>query len=97
MSQASGLAASIRCSTESDTFDLVGQTPATISNNITQAFQEPFPINSMICISFVTGAGKLARQKYNEMQDLGFEQDSGASCVVECAGSFTSAWYRKES
>jgi hypothetical protein len=97
MSHASGLAAAIRCSTESDTFDLAGQTPATISNNITQAFEEPFPINNMIRITFVTGAGKLARQKYDEsaakavttaLRDLGFEQDSGASCVVECAGSF---------
>jgi hypothetical protein len=99
--------AAIWCSTESDTFDLEGQAPATILNNITQAFQELFPGNSMICITFVTGFGKLARQKYDEsaaktvttaMGDLGFKQDSGASCVVKCAGSFKlSARHRKES
>jgi hypothetical protein len=51
----------------------------------------------MIRITLVTGAGKLARQKYDEnaakavttaLRDLGFEEDRGASCVKECAGSF---------
>lgn len=51
----------------------------------------------MIRITFVTGAGKLARQKYDEnaakvlttaLRTLGFEEDRGASCVRECAGSF---------
>lgn len=45
----------------------------------------------------MTGAGKLARQKYDEnaakavtsaLRELGFEEDRGASCVKECAGSF---------
>ena len=54
---ASGLAASIRGSTESDTFDLAGQAPATVTTNITQAFRDPFPIDEMIRITFVTGAG----------------------------------------
>mmetsp|Transcript_15141 Transcript_15141/g.42092 ORF Transcript_15141/g.42092 Transcript_15141/m.42092 type:complete len:439 (+) Transcript_15141:164-1480(+) len=94
---ASGLAASIRGSTESDTFDLAGQTPATVSTNITQAFKDPFPIDDMIRITFVTGAGKLGRQKYDEgcakavtssLRELGFEDDRAASCVRECAGLF---------
>ena len=94
---ASGLAASIRGSTESDTFDLAGQTPATVTNNITQAFRDPFPIDDMIRITFVTGAGKLGRQKYDEgcakavtssLRSLGFEEDRASSCVRECAGSF---------
>lgn len=51
----------------------------------------------MIRVTFVTGAGKLGRQKYDEnaakavtsaLRDLGFEEDRGASCVRECAGSF---------
>ena len=53
----------------------------------------------MIRITFVTGAGKLARQKYDEnaakivsstLRDLGYVEDRGASCVNECAGSFKS-------
>ncbi|VEU42653.1 unnamed protein product [Pseudo-nitzschia multistriata] len=94
---ASGLAASIRGSTESDTFDLAGQTPATVTTNITQAFKDPFPIDEMIRITFVTGAGKLGRQKYDEgcakavtssLRALGFDEDRAASCVRECAGLF---------
>jgi len=53
----------------------------------------------MIRITFVTGAGKLARQKYDEnaartvtsaLRSLGYEEDRAASCVVECAGTFKS-------
>ncbi|CAJ1969358.1 unnamed protein product [Cylindrotheca closterium] len=97
MTNASGLAASIRGSTESSTFDLGGQNVTTITNNITSAFQDPLPIQEMIRITFVTGAGKLGRQKYDAdaakavtsaLRDLGFEDDRGASCVKECAASF---------
>lgn len=64
---------------------------------MTSAFESPFPISKMIRITFVTGAGKLARQKYDEnaakavtsaLRDLGFVEDRGASCINECAGSF---------
>ena len=94
---ASGLAASIRGSTESDTFDLAGQNPTTVTTNITQAFKDPFPIDDMIRITFITGAGKLGRQKYDEgcakavtssLRALGFDEDRAASCVRECAGLF---------
>lgn len=53
----------------------------------------------MIRITFITGAGKLGRQKYDEnaaktvsstLRDLGFVEDRGASCVNECAGMFKS-------
>lgn len=97
MSDASGLAASIRGATDSETFDLAGQSTSTITTNITNAFKTPFPISEMIRITLVTGAGKLGRQKYDEnaakavttaLRDLGFEEDRGASCVKECAGSF---------
>lgn len=76
---------------------MAGQTVSTISTNVTNAFKEPFPLDDMIRITFVTGAGKLGRQKYDEnaakavtsaLRDLGFEDDRGASCVKECAGSF---------
>jgi hypothetical protein len=97
MSHATGMAAAVRRSTESDSFDLAGQQVSTITNNVTAAFSEPLPIKEMIRITFMTGAGKLARQKYDagaaqavtrSLKQLGFEEDSGASCVKECAGTF---------
>eukprot|EP00980_Cylindrotheca_fusiformis_P006547 scaffold1384_cov116-Cylindrotheca_fusiformis.AAC.25 len=97
MVNASGLAASIRGSVESSTFDLAGQNVDTIKSNITSAFQEPLTVSEMIRLTFVTGAGKLGRQKYDAdaakavtsaLRDLGFEEDRGASCVKECAGFF---------
>lgn len=51
----------------------------------------------MIRITFITGAGKLGRQKYDDgaakavtstLRKLGYEDDSSASCVNECGGSF---------
>lgn len=53
----------------------------------------------MIRLTFVTGAGKLGRSKYDDdaaktvtstLRDLGYVEDRGASCVVECAGSYKS-------
>ena len=82
---------------ESDTFDLAGQSVSSVTNTIQAAFGEPFSLEQMIRITFVTGAGKLGRQKYDEnaakavtstLRELGFQEDRGASCVVECAGSF---------
>lgn len=82
---------------ESETFDLGGQNVTTITNNVTAAFTDPLPTSEMIRITFVTGAGKLARQKYDPdaakaitsaLRVLNFEEDRGASCVKECAGSF---------
>ena len=97
MSSASGLALSIRKAVESETFDLAGQNVTTITNTIRSAFSEPMPLTEMIRITFVTGAGKLGRQKYDEgaakavtstLRELGYEEDRGASAVLECAGSF---------
>ena len=97
MSHASGMAAAIRGAIESETFDLAGQSPATITNTIQDAFQEPLPLDDMIRITFITGAGKLGRQKYDDgaakavtsaLIACGFEEDRGASAVRECAGSY---------
>lgn len=97
MSSASGLALTIRKAEESETFDLGGQNATTITNTIKAAFTDPLPLRDMIRLTFVTGAGKLGRQKYDEgaaravtstLRELGYEEDRGASCVVECAGSF---------
>lgn len=97
----SGLAASIRKATESETFDLAGHSAATIEKQFHDAFAEPFSQldnnNEMIRLTFVTGAGKLGRQKYDDgaakavtgtLRELGYREDRGASAVLECAGSF---------
>ena len=85
---------------ESETFDLAGNSLSTIQSTISSAFAEPLDLtNEMIRITFITGAGKLGRQRYDEgaaktltstLRDLGYVEDRGASCVVECAGSFKS-------
>jgi hypothetical protein len=100
-----GLAATVRSAEESETFDLAGQNVTTISTTILSAFQEPFLLpesnsnNNMIRITFVIGAGKQARQKYDEgagkavitaLQQCGYVEDRAASCIVECAGSYKS-------
>jgi hypothetical protein len=93
----SGLAAAIRGATESETFDLAGSNTVTIEHVIRDAFSDPFSLADMIRITFVTGAGKLGRQRYDEgaakavtmtLRELGYEEDRGASAVMECAGSF---------
>lgn len=97
----SGQAAAIRDATESETFDLGGQNVSTIENTIKAAFEKPFPpsLDKMIRITFVTGAGKQARSKYDDgaakavtstLRSLGYEDDRAAGCVIESAGSFKS-------
>lgn len=99
MSQAHGMAATIRSAQESETFDLAGQSSSTIEATIRSAFTLPFPLNEMIRITFITGAGKLARQKYDEsaakvltkvLNELGYVEDKGASCVIESQGCYKS-------
>jgi len=99
MSSVSGMAAAIRAATENEQFDLGGNAVSTIQNTIKSAFATPLDLTEMIRITFVTGAGKLGRQKYDDdaaktvtstLRDLGYTEDRGASCVVECAGSFKS-------
>ena len=72
--------------TDSETFDLAGKQASTIEPAIRQAFATPFSLSETIRITFVTGAGKLARQKYDEgaakaitapLRDLGYTEDAG--------------------
>jgi hypothetical protein len=93
----SGLAASIRGATESETFDLAGSSAGHIETVIRDAFSEPLELDGMVRLTFVTGAGKLGRARYDEgaakavtstLRELGYEEDRGASAVLECAGSF---------
>ena len=97
MSQVSGMAASIRAAVESETFDLAGHSAANIENTVNSAFLDPFSLADMIRITFIVGAGKLSRQKYDDkamqhvtsaLKKLGYVEDRGASCVNECGGSF---------
>lgn len=99
MAQAHGMAATIRSAQESETFDLAGQSSTTIEGTIRSAFTLPLPLNTMIRITFITGAGKLARQKYDEnaakvltkvLNELGYVEDKGASCVMESQGCYKS-------
>lgn len=97
MAAVSGIAASIRAATESETFDLAGHDAANIRNTIRDAFSKPFLLEQMIRITFVVGAGKLSRQKYDEkamliltqtLKQEGYVEDRGASCVNECGGCY---------
>eukprot|EP00569_Conticribra_weissflogii_P010931 CAMPEP_0171381124 /NCGR_PEP_ID=MMETSP0879-20121228/31102_1 /TAXON_ID=67004 /ORGANISM="Thalassiosira weissflogii, Strain CCMP1336" /LENGTH=106 /DNA_ID=CAMNT_0011892457 /DNA_START=8 /DNA_END=325 /DNA_ORIENTATION=+ len=99
----SGLALAIRSASESTTFDLANHNASSLSHIIATAFSAPFPSHllsgtdaGMIRLTFVVGAGKLSRQKYDEkaMQvvtrvlksECGFAEDRGGSCTRECAG-----------
>eukprot|EP00563_Minutocellus_polymorphus_P005007 CAMPEP_0181027346 /NCGR_PEP_ID=MMETSP1070-20121207/4118_1 /TAXON_ID=265543 /ORGANISM="Minutocellus polymorphus, Strain NH13" /LENGTH=451 /DNA_ID=CAMNT_0023104587 /DNA_START=61 /DNA_END=1416 /DNA_ORIENTATION=+ len=99
MPHATATATAIRGATDSETIDLAGHSVENITQTMKDAFSEPLPLSEMIRITFITGAGKLGRQKYDEgapkavtstLRELGFEEDRGASCVVECGGSFKS-------
>jgi len=81
-----GLSASIRSAQESDTFDLAGLSVDAISSAIESAFAEPLPLLvdalspssakvDTVRLTFVVGAGKQARQRY----------DDGLAKAVTCA------------
>ena len=94
----SGMAASIRSSLDSSTFDLAGHDATSIQSITHDAFSTPFPpLDEMIRITFVVGAGKLSRQKYDAkamqiltsaLRELDYVEDRGAGCSFDCAGCF---------
>ena len=100
MTATHGLAGSIRSAEEHETFDLGGMTVDSIVTTLEAAFQEPFTVDadmSMIRLTFVIGAGKQNRQKYDAgatkatvtaLMNCGYQEDKGASCVLECAGFY---------
>jgi predicted RNA-binding protein with PUA-like domain len=92
-----GLAVSIRSSTDSEMFDLGGLSASTIEQVLNDAMDEPFELSKMIRITFAVGAGKQSRQKYDPqamrivtstLQKCGFNEDRGASCVMEASGTY---------
>jgi len=99
MVTAHGLAASIRAAQESETFDLGGMSADSIESTMETAFETPFLLSttSMIRLTFVTGAGKQARQKYDDsankavttvLQKHGYVEDRGAGCDFSSAGTY---------
>lgn len=93
----SGMAASIRAATDNDVFDLAGHDASNIIQTIKDAFSTPFALPNMIRITFIVGAGKLSRQKYDDkamltltqtLKMLDYVEDRGASCVNECGGCY---------
>ena len=94
------LANKVAASTESEMFDLGGSVESQMAAFVAQAFGEPLSLPSdvpMIRLSFVIGAGKLDRGKYDAslgkwftaaLVGTGFKNDSSASCVADSAGCF---------
>eukprot|EP00535_Pseudo-nitzschia_heimii_P001523 CAMPEP_0197186134 /NCGR_PEP_ID=MMETSP1423-20130617/13287_1 /TAXON_ID=476441 /ORGANISM="Pseudo-nitzschia heimii, Strain UNC1101" /LENGTH=529 /DNA_ID=CAMNT_0042637355 /DNA_START=10 /DNA_END=1596 /DNA_ORIENTATION=- len=94
-----GFAAAIRSATSSETFDLGGLPSTTISQVVRDAFSQDFDLDAeeMIRLTFVVGAGKGNRTKYDPsalkivtkvLSAAGYVEDRGASCVAESAGCF---------
>lgn len=96
----SGLAGEILRATESEQFDLAGVTGPQATQLVQDVFAQEWSrsrLPKLPRISLVVGAGKLGRQKYpaelqkalvSSLRDVGFEEDSGASCMWECGGSY---------
>ncbi len=68
-----------------------------IEHMIRDAFTQPFELSEMLRLTFITGAGKLGRAKYDDnaaramtttLRELGYQEDRGASAMMDCAGSF---------
>ena len=96
-----GLATSVQSTTESTTYDLAGLSKDGIVTALTTALSNPLVLppgsDAMIRLTFVVGAGKNTRQRYDAdahkavtstLDKLGYSEDRGASCVAECGGSY---------
>ena len=96
-----GLATSVQSTTESTTYDLAGLSKGGITTALSTALSNPLVLppggDGMIRLTFVVGAGKNTRQRYDAdahkavtqaLDKLGYSEDRGASCVAECGGSY---------
>uniref|UniRef100_A0A7S1XW95 Uncharacterized protein n=1 Tax=Phaeomonas parva TaxID=124430 RepID=A0A7S1XW95_9STRA len=98
MAAFSGRAGEIRACMETEQVDLGGVTPAQVPQLVADAFGTPRDdLTEMIRVSLVVGAGKLGRQKYHAdlpkalvaaLREHGYEEDTGAALLWDCAGSF---------
>ena len=92
------VAKQIRTSSEAvERYDLAGYDEKQVTSLISDAFGAPLEGKDPVKITFVVGAGKGGRQKYNEsltkfltaaLQKLEFTEDRGASACIECFGTF---------
>ena len=94
--KAKKLTAEVSLARESEQFDLAGFGPAGV-DHLCSAFSKPFPLGSMIRLSFLVGGGKKVRQKYNDglpnlladaLRGVSFVEDRGASTSLDSAGTF---------
>lgn len=92
------LAGRIRCG-GSDTYDLAGYSPAAAADLVSAAFGAPVEAAEMFKVTLVVGGGKKVRTAYggteglvrdvcSALEKLGFQDDRGASCSLDCQGSF---------
>jgi len=97
LAMASGLAGKVRRATESEEFDLANYDQERCNDLAKGAFGDPFPLQTMVRISFVVGGGKLVRQKYsddlpklfmNALSAIGFSDDSAAACEADSGGKY---------
>jgi len=80
-----------------ETIDLAKLSLSNAEELVQAAFKEPFQLGSQIRLTFIVGAGKAARQKYDPaltktlctaLEKIGYNQDPGACCVNSCQGKF---------
>lgn len=96
--QISGLAGKIRASVDSEQFDLAGYTEARARDLMLASFTQPLAgPKEMIRFQFIVGGGKLVRSRYDDgmsrwlssaLNEIGFSEDSSASCVADCQGTY---------
>jgi hypothetical protein len=84
----------------SDTHDLAGYSGAQLESLLPAAFGAPIEAPEMLRVTFVVGGGKKVRGAYGAASDgltrevcqtlekLGFAEDRGASCCLDCQGTF---------
>ena len=83
----------------SDTYDLAGYSPLQAADLMQAAFGAPIEASEMMKVTLVVGGGKKVRTAYggteglvrdvcSALEKLGFAGDRGASCTLECQGSF---------
>ena len=83
----------------SDTYDLAGYSPLQAADLMQAAFGVPIEASEMMKVTLVVGGGKKVRTAYggteglvrdvcSALEKLGFADDRGASCTLECQGSF---------
>jgi len=87
----------IRTDGTSDDHDLAGYDQHQVEQLVRDAFTDPINAQGPIRLCFTIGGGKKCRQKYHpdlgryladSLRGLGYNEDRGASCVMECQGAY---------